>query len=236
VERAKRAVRTGGLAIAISLGLALAPGVAFAEPDGTGSSGSSESSSASRSATDNSDSQPGAGGSNGSDGANSAPNSPSGQDVSSERKSRLADTMAQIDRDETEVAKRRGAIDQDRAAPSKNVELVDREADLLNRQSVLASGASQQFMSGISGIVESPGAAAAQLQASQYESRANLDEMDVLLGTQRAEAQDLAARQALADLQAARDTMSLTSAEMDNFIAQIAEQQIYMDGIARNGG
>ena len=30
--------------------------------------------------------------------------------------------------------------------------------------------------------------------------------------------------------------MSLTSAEMDNFIAQIAEQQIYMDGIARNGG
>jgi hypothetical protein len=236
VALTKCALRTGGLAVAIGLGMTLAPGVAFAEPDGAGSSASSDSSSATGGAKSSSDSQPGAGGSNGSDGPNSAPNSPSAQDNSSERISRLAGTLAQIDRDETEVAKRRVAVDQDPATLSKNVELVDREADVLTRQSVLASRAVQQFMSGMNGIVQGSGAVSDQLQAFQAESRLNLDEMDALIDSQRFEAMDAEARQALADMQAARDTMKLTSSEMDDFIAQIAEQEAYMGGIARNGG
>jgi hypothetical protein len=162
-----------------------------------------------------------------------APNSQSTQDNSSEINSRLAASLAQIDRDETEVVKRRGAIDQDLEAPSKNVELVDREADLLSRQQVLAS---QAFQQAIAGFAQS-GSIAYQLQDLQNQSSANLDEMDALLDASGAQAREAAAVEAAANLQAAKDAMNLTSAEMDNFMAQMqASQQAYFDAIARNGG
>ena len=229
MERTKCAVRTGGLAIAISLGMALAPGVAFAEPDGAGSSASSDSSCAGGGgATDNSDPQPGAGGSNGSDGPNSTPNSQSTQDTSSEINSRLADKLARIDQDETEVEKRRVAVDQDLGVPSKTVELVDREADLLKRQQELAHQAVQQATAG---VVAGPGSIGYELQQLQDQSGLTLAQMSAILDMQRAQSleaagtgvqQDLASLQAATDLQAAADMMRLTSAEMESFLADIA--------------
>jgi hypothetical protein len=238
VERTKCAVRTGGLAIAISLGMALAPGVAFAEPDGAGSSASSDSSSApggGGGATDNSDPQQGAVGASGPD---STLNSQSTQDTSSEIKSRMAASLAKIDNDETQVEKRRGVIDQDLKAPSRTVELVDREADLLKRQQELAHQVAVQQAT--SGIVQGVGSIGYELQDLQNQSGLTLDELSAVLDAQRAqslEAAGTAVQQDAATLQAVADMMRLTSAEIESFLADIAAaQQGYLNAAAGNRG
>lgn len=234
------AVRTGGLAIAISLGMALAPGVAFAEPDGADSSASSDSSSApgGGGATDNSDPQQGAVGASG---PGSTLNSQSTQDTSSEIKSRMADKLARIDQDETEVEKRRGVIDQDLKAPSRTVELVDKEADLLKRQQELAHQvAFQQAASGIAGIGQGVGSVGYELQDLQNQSGLTLDELSAVLDAQRAQSLEAAStdvQQDAATLQAVADMMRLTSAEIESFLADIAAaQQDYLNAAAAGRG
>ncbi len=212
--------------------MALAPGLAFAEPDGTGSSGSSDSSSArGGGATSDSDPQSGAGGPSGSDGPNSTPNYQPRQDISPEINSRLAASLAKIDVDEIEVEKRRGVIDGEFEAPSKTVELVDKEADLLKRQQELAHQALQQATVG---VVDGVGTIGNRLRDLQDQSGLTLEQMSAMLDMQRAEAlaaagadvqQDPASLQAVGDLQAVTDMMRLTSAEIESFLAQIAAAQ-----------